>query len=62
MTWGGDSLALLWFPPAREEQGLQSQASSLLPMWALFSVMNIERVKRCMAARSRQTPHCLTEE
>lgn len=56
---GGDSLALLWFPPVREEQGLQSQASSLQPTWPLFSVMNIERVKRCVAARSGLTPHCL---
>lgn len=41
----------------REEQGLQSQDSSLLPMWPLFSVLEVERVKRCMTARRGQKPH-----
>lgn len=42
----------------REEQSLQSQDSFLLPMWPLFSVLEVERVKCCMAARRVQTPHC----
>lgn len=42
----------------REEQGLQSQDSSLLPTWPLFSVLEVERVKHCMTARREQTPHC----
>lgn len=41
----------------REEQGLQSQDSFLVPTWPLFSVLEVERVKCCMAARRGQTPH-----